>query len=500
MHETRRVPRLPPVYLLGPAFVAAIAYVDPGNVAANVSAGSQFGFLLLWVIVVANLMASLVQYLSAKLGLVTGLSLPEAVAQRARRSTRLAYWTQAELVAMATDVAEVVGGAIALYLLFGLPLLWGGIITGAVSLVLLAVQNRRGQRAFERVIVGLLAVIAIGFLSSLFVDPPGASEVAAGLLPRFDGAESVLLATAMLGATVMPHNLYLHSSIVQTRKYEQSAGGKHEAIKFATIDSTIALMLALFINASILILAAAAPRPQHRQLLRHDRGVHRPAVAALHLLGEPHVRRKVHHAAAVAHRFHHHFRQAVIALRADHHVHKGGAAQNFPALRLGDAAGDCDQRRSAILAAQAADVRVNLFRRLFADVASVEHHQVGLFSFRGRRNALFGEKLGHAFAVIDVHLAAEALDAIGPGRRGRAHGEGPISQFRANLKRYRLRAVSSSSRPVAAIVLRLVRASPVSGSRKWTVRRTGRPRARMRRKLSSPCSSPTQATSAASGP
>ena len=167
MPDTRRRPRLPPLYLLGPAFVAAIAYVDPGNVAANVSAGSQFGFLLLWVIVAANLMASLVQYLSAKLGLVTGMSLPEAVAQRSRRSTRLAYWAQAELVAMATDVAEVVGGAIALYLLFGLPLLWGGIITGAVSLVLLAVQNRRGQRAFERVIVGLLAVIAIGFSAAI---------------------------------------------------------------------------------------------------------------------------------------------------------------------------------------------------------------------------------------------------------------------------------------------------------------------------------------------
>src|ERR671910_949470 len=164
--------------LFGPAFVAAIAYVDPGNVAANVSAGAQFGFLLVWVIVVANTMACLVQYLSAKLGLVSGQSLPEAVGHRMRRPTRLAYWMQAELVAMATDLAEVVGGAIALYLLFDLPLLTGGVITGIVSLLLLVVKDWRGQRVFERVITGLLLVIAIGFLTSMFVAPPPADEVA----------------------------------------------------------------------------------------------------------------------------------------------------------------------------------------------------------------------------------------------------------------------------------------------------------------------------------
>jgi NRAMP (natural resistance-associated macrophage protein)-like metal ion transporter len=199
-------------YLLGPAFVAAIAYVDPGNVAANISAGAQFGFLLLWVIVLANAMAGLVQYLSAKLGLVTGLSLPEAVAERMRRPTRLSYWAQAELVAMATDLAEVVGGAIALHLLFGLPLVVGGIITGAVSMVLLVVQNR-GQHAFERVITGLLLIIAIGFLTSLFVQPPPLGPALAGLLPRFHGSESVMLAAAMLGATVMPHAVYPYSGL-----------------------------------------------------------------------------------------------------------------------------------------------------------------------------------------------------------------------------------------------------------------------------------------------
>ena len=159
--------------------MAAIAYVDPGNVAANVSAGAQYGFLLVWVIMVANVMAGLVQYLSAKLGLVTGRSLPEAVADHTRTPTRIAYWLQAELVAMATDLAEVVGGAIALHLLFDLPLLLGGVITGVVSLLLLAMQNRRGQRVFERVITGLLLVIAIGFLTSLFVEPPRPAEVAA---------------------------------------------------------------------------------------------------------------------------------------------------------------------------------------------------------------------------------------------------------------------------------------------------------------------------------
>ena len=174
LHDTET--RLRPSWLLlGPAFVAAIAYVDPGNVAANVSAGAQFGFLLVWVIFLANAMAGLVQYLSAKLGLVSGRTLPEAVADHTRTPTRIAYWLQAELVAMATDLAEVVGGAIALYLLFDLPMLVGGIITGAVSLLLLAVQNRRGQRMFERVISGLLLIIAIGFLTSLFVEPPPVS-------------------------------------------------------------------------------------------------------------------------------------------------------------------------------------------------------------------------------------------------------------------------------------------------------------------------------------
>jgi manganese transport protein len=251
-------PRLRPSWLLlGPAFVAAIAYVDPGNVAANVSAGAQYGFLLVWVIIVANAMAGLVQFLSAKLGLVTGRSLPEAVADHTRTRTRIAYWLQAELVAMATDLAEVVGGAIALHLLFDLPLLVGGVITGFVSLLLLAVQNRRGQRMFERVISGLLLIIAIGFLTSLFVEPPPASGVAAGLLPRFDGAESVLLATAMLGATVMPHAVYLHSGLARDRHGHPDPGRQRRwLLKVTRLDVGLAMLVAGAVNLSMLLVAA----------------------------------------------------------------------------------------------------------------------------------------------------------------------------------------------------------------------------------------------------
>ena len=250
--------RLRPSWLLlGPAFVAAIAYVDPGNVAANVSAGAQFGFLLVWVIFLANAMAGLVQYLSAKLGLVSGRTLPEAVADHTRTPTRIAYWLQAELVAMATDLAEVVGGAIALYLLFDLPMLMGGIITGAVSLLLLAVQNRRGQRMFERVISGLLLIIAIGFLTSLFVEPPPPGDIAAGLLPRFEGAESVLLATAMLGATVMPHAVYLHSGLARDRHGHPEPGRQRNwLLRVTRIDVGLAMLVAGAVNLSMLLIAA----------------------------------------------------------------------------------------------------------------------------------------------------------------------------------------------------------------------------------------------------
>jgi manganese transport protein len=252
-----KVPRRAGMWLLGPAFVASIAYVDPGNVAANVSAGAQYGFLLVWVIVVANVMAGLVQYLSAKLGLVTGRTLPEAVADHTSTRTRIAYWLQAELVAMATDLAEVVGGAIALYLLFDLPLLTGGVITGVVSLLLLALQNHSGQRVFERVITGLLLVIAIGFLTSLFVEPPPITDVVGGLVPRFDGPESILLATAMLGATVMPHAVYLHSALARDRHGHVDAGApRRRLLRITRYDVGLAMLVAGAVNLAMLLVAA----------------------------------------------------------------------------------------------------------------------------------------------------------------------------------------------------------------------------------------------------
>lgn len=243
--------------LLGPAFVAAIAYIDPGNVASNISAGAQFGYLLVWVIVMANAMAGLVQFLSAKLGLVTGLSLPEAVRERSSRPVRLAYWGQAETVAMATDLAEVVGGAIALHLLFGLPLVIGGVITGVVSMGLLLVQDRGGQQPFERVIIGMLAVIAVGFLASVVISPPPVSEAVGGLVPRFDGAESVLLAAAMIGATVMPHAVYLHSGLARDRHGHPDPGpGRARLLRATRVDVGLAMVLAGTVNLAMLLMAA----------------------------------------------------------------------------------------------------------------------------------------------------------------------------------------------------------------------------------------------------
>lgn len=244
-------------YLLGPAFVAAIAYVDPGNVAANVSAGTQFGYLLLWVIVAANVAAGLVQYLSAKLGLVTGRSLPSAIGKGMGRPLRLTFWAQAEIVAMATDVAEVIGGAIALRILFGLPLPLGGIITGVISLLLLSIKDRRGQLLFERIITGLLLIIAVGFAASFFVATPPPGAVVGGLLPRFHGTESVLLAAAILGATVMPHAVYLHSGLVLDRHGHPEPGpDRRWLLRVTRVDVVLAMAVAGTVNAAMLLVAA----------------------------------------------------------------------------------------------------------------------------------------------------------------------------------------------------------------------------------------------------
>ncbi len=225
--------------LLGPAFVAAVAYVDPGNVAANITAGARYGYSLVWVLVLANTMAVLIQYQSAKLGIVTGRSLPEVLGDRLGRRSRLAFWAQAELVAAATDLAEVIGGAIALHLLLGLPLLTGGCLIGAVSMLLLALQERRSQRTFEGVVVGLLVVVTIGFVGGLVVAPPDWSATAAGLIPRLRDSGGLLVAASMLGATVMPHAIYLHSSLVRDHHDEVGEGHASRTADDGPGDSTV---------------------------------------------------------------------------------------------------------------------------------------------------------------------------------------------------------------------------------------------------------------------
>ena len=245
-------------WLWGPAFVAAIAYVDPGNVAANLTAGAQYGYLLVWVLVAANAAAVLVQYLSAKAGLVTGRSLPELLGGRLRRGPRLAYWAQAEVVAAATDLAEVLGGAIALQILFGLPLLWGGLIVGRVSMLLLVIQNRRGQRPFEFVVMGLLLIITVGFMAGLFVSPVSWPDVAGGLVPRFEGSASVLLAAGMLGATVMPHAIYVHSALARDRHGMQTGEELSLVLRATRWEVVASMLVAGAVNIGMLLLAAAS--------------------------------------------------------------------------------------------------------------------------------------------------------------------------------------------------------------------------------------------------
>lgn len=256
--SSRRPKRFSGARLLGPAFVAAVAYVDPGNVAANLTAGAQFGYLLVWVLVAANVMAVVVQYLSAKLGIVTGDSLPAALGSRLGRKARLAFWGQAEIVAAATDLAEVVGGAIALQLLFNIPLILGGIITGIVSTIILTVQHSRGQRTFENVIVSMLIILTIGFCAGLFFAPPAVSGFLDGLVPRFEGTQSVVLAASMLGATVMPHAIYLHSALTRDRYGIGHTPERRRRLLIATRwDVWLALALAGTVNIAMLLLAAA---------------------------------------------------------------------------------------------------------------------------------------------------------------------------------------------------------------------------------------------------
>ena len=242
--------------LLGPAFVAAIAYVDPGNFATNFSAGAGFGYLLLWVIVAANLLAMLIQTLSAKLGLATGRNLPELCRDNFPRPVSRGMWVQAELVAIATDLAEVIGGAIALNLLFGIPLFTGGLITGVVAFALLALQSR-GYRPFELAIAGLFAVILLGFVTTVLRIDLAPADLAAGLVPAFDGTDSLLLATGILGATVMPHVIYLHSALTQRRIPAETVADRRYLFRHQQLDVMIGMGLAGLVNASMLIIAAA---------------------------------------------------------------------------------------------------------------------------------------------------------------------------------------------------------------------------------------------------
>ncbi len=241
--------------LLGPAFVAAIAYVDPGNFATNFSAGAQFGYLLVWVIVVANAMAMLIQSLSGKIGLATGRNLPELCREHFPRLVTRGLWVQAELVAMATDLAEIIGGAIALNLLFGLPLLTGGLLTAAVAFALLSLQGR-GYRPFELAIAGLFGVIVLAFAYNSVragVDGPG---VVSGLVPRFDGRDSVLLATGILGATVMPHVIYLHSALTAGRIDAADLAETRTLLRHQRVDVVVAMGIAGLVNLAMLLLAA----------------------------------------------------------------------------------------------------------------------------------------------------------------------------------------------------------------------------------------------------
>ncbi len=254
---SRKASRVALVSLLGPAFVAGVAYLDPGNVAANITAGAQLGFLLIWVVVGGNIIAWLVQYLSASLGTVTGKSLPEVLGERMQsRGGRLTYWFQGEVIAMATDVAEVVGGAIALNLLWGIPLWQGGLIISGVSMLVLAVHSRFGAKPFERVIILFLVIIAVGFGVALWGEPVDSGDFFGGLIPRLEGYDSVLLAAAILGATVMPHAIYAHSGFSRDRIVE-SDQIPIERLRVANrVDVSLALLLAGSVNVVLLVVGA----------------------------------------------------------------------------------------------------------------------------------------------------------------------------------------------------------------------------------------------------
>jgi manganese transport protein len=259
--------------MLGPAFVASIAYVDPGNFATNVAGGARFGYMLLWVVLAANAMAMLIQYLSAKLGIVTERSLPELFRERYPRGMSWGMWVQAELMAMATDVAEFVGAALGLNLLFGVPLLPAGLMTGAIALAILALQTR-GYRRFELVISALLGVIFLGFLYETLRIGPSAHESLGGLVPHLSGGGGLYIAVGIIGATVMPHVIYLHSALMNGRTPVRDERERSRVLRFERVDVVVALGLAGVVNMAMLAVAA--------KLFHHGGGVDVSTITQAH--------------------------------------------------------------------------------------------------------------------------------------------------------------------------------------------------------------------------
>jgi manganese transport protein len=241
--------------MLGPAFVAAVAYVDPGNFATNIQGGARFGYLLLWVVLAANLIAMLIQYLSAKLGIVTDRNLPELCRDHYPRPAAWGLWIQAETMAMATDIAEFIGAALGLNLLFGVALLPAGFITGAIAFALLELQ-RHGFRRYELAITGLLGLILLGFLYETVKIEPSAAGAAHGLVPHLDGSKSVYLAVGIIGATVMPHAIYLHSALTKGRTPVRDDAERSRVLRFERTDVIVALGLAGLVNMAMLAVAA----------------------------------------------------------------------------------------------------------------------------------------------------------------------------------------------------------------------------------------------------
>lgn len=243
---------------LGPSFVAAVAYLDPGNFATNFSAGSAYGYMLVWVVVLANLMAMLIQYIAARIGILTGKTLTELIGEHTSRPVRLAYWLQAQVVTIATDLAEVVGGAVALTVLTGMPLLAGALITVGVSTLLLAVQSRRAQVVFEGAIIAMVLAIAAGIFWDMGAAKPELGPLLGGLTPRFAGQESLVLAAGILGATVMPHAIYIHSALVRDRFGVIARENHRQMLRTTAVDIVISMAIAGAVNGAMVIIAAAA--------------------------------------------------------------------------------------------------------------------------------------------------------------------------------------------------------------------------------------------------